>query len=43
MNLVNMILGDSFSEYATFMADINQDGIINVLDIVALVNIILPN
>ena len=36
--LVNIILGNS-EEVAS--ADVNQDGIINVLDIVSLINIIL--
>ena len=42
MQVINFILGNSeFSDEQEFLADINFDGIINVLDIIQLVNIIL--
>jgi len=37
--MINMILNNEYS----VMADVNEDGIINVIDIVTLVNIILNN
>ena len=39
--MVNGILGGSFSSEEFAAADMNSDGIINVVDIVSLVNLIL--
>jgi len=41
--MVSFILGEPTDEYEYSAADINQDGLLNILDIVALVNIILGN
>mgnify|MGYP001293662063 CR=1 FL=1 len=39
--MVNGILGGSFTADQIIVADLNSDGVINVIDIVSLVNIIL--
>ncbi|SVE34345.1 uncharacterized protein METZ01_LOCUS487199, partial [marine metagenome] len=39
--LINIILGQSPTDYQEEAGDVNQDGIINVLDIILVVNIIL--
>ena len=39
--LINIILGQSPTDYQEAAGDVNQDGIINVLDIILVVNIIL--
>ena len=39
--MVNGILGSGFTTEQLEVADLNQDGIVNVIDIVTLVNIIL--
>ena len=42
--LINIILNESIeTEYSTENADLNQDDIIDILDIVSLVNTILDN
>ena len=38
--IVNMILGDIENQMS---ADLNQDGIVNIIDIIQLVNIILDS
>jgi hypothetical protein len=41
---VNFILGTTIADECEFYAgDINEDGVLNVLDIVQLVNVILGN
>jgi hypothetical protein len=39
--MVSFILGEPTDEYELSAADINQDGLLDILDIVALINIIL--
>ena len=39
--LINIVLGESPTDYQEEIGDVNQDGIINVLDIILVVNIIL--
>ena len=39
--MVSFILGESTDEYEYSAADINNDGEVNILDVVQLVNIIL--
>ena len=39
----NFILGEEYSDYEGWSADINFDSDINILDIVTIVNIILDN
>ena len=39
--MVNGILGGSFTSEELTVADMNSDGIVNVIDIVSLVNLIL--
>ena len=42
--LVNFVLGDSIPTNSEFnVSDLNNDGTLNVLDIVTLVNLILDN
>ena len=41
--MVSFILGEPTDEYEYSAADINTDGDVNVLDVVALVNIILSS
>ena len=41
IQIINIVLGDSPTDYQEEIGDINQDGIINVLDIILVVNIIL--
>ena len=44
MFLINIILNENIeTEYSIENADLNQDDIIDILDIVSLVNIILDN
>lgn len=43
VRLVNIILGDSPTEYESWSGDLNDDGALNVLDIVQLVNLILSS
>ena len=38
---INIVLGENYSEFIIFMADVNQDVVVNVMDIILLVNIIL--
>ncbi len=41
--MVSFILGEPTDEYEYSAGDINQDGILNILDVVALISIILGN
>ena len=38
---INLVLGNTSSDYELWAGDLNQDGIIDILDIVLLVNLIL--
>ena len=42
-DVLNMVIDgfDGFTEYELWAADVNQDDIINILDIVAIVNIVI--
>ena len=40
---INIILGDSPSDYELWSGDLNQDGVIDILDIVLLINLILSH
>jgi hypothetical protein len=41
VQIVNIILGDTPTQYQLEAGDLNADGIVNVLDIVNIVNMIL--
>jgi len=43
VQIVNIILGSTPTQYQSEVGDLNGDGFINVLDIVNIVNMILDN